>query len=336
MASTGSRGPTRLTYYLIVTVTLSASAFLLPLPSPQSRIHPRHSRDIAARHSRPLRRLYRVSPPRQEHARCRHGRFVFPAHRARARLCSSFVRSSITSLDGAYIGLYTAASHLCRSFISDMAVTKRGFRRSFQRGKDGDGRLHLVFDGGVHSHFAHLYARRQPACYGHTSTSLATGATAPLSAAGYLAAPLDSMKDDYRALAMVVGRCYAMDRDKRWERIKAGLVGFAHAAVNDADEFLMLTIVNGVEGRIKDDGTLFFDYRSGSDRMRELVSAVVHGYLFARILQECDCRAGQRDMQHGTSTDAAVVTVPVDVTVAADVALDLAQGAVDFIAHRYC
>ncbi|KAJ7202876.1 BPG-independent [Mycena pura] len=192
-----------------------------------------------------------------------------------------------------------------------------------------------VFDGGVHSHFAHLYARRQPACYGHTSTSLATGATAPLSAAGYLAAPLDFMKDDYRALAMVMGRCYAMDRDKRWERIKAGLVGFAHAAVNDADEFLMLTIVNGVEGRIKDDGTLFFDYRSGSDRMRELVSAVVHGYLVV-LLQECDCRAGQRDMQHGTSTDAAVVTVPVDVTVAADVALDLAQGAVDFIAHRYC
>ncbi|KAJ7613188.1 hypothetical protein FB45DRAFT_1036711 [Roridomyces roridus] len=113
--------------------------------------------------------------------------------------------------------------------------------------------------------------------------------TAPRSAAGYCQDLLDFMaKEKYGALATVVGRYYAMDRDKRWERVKVavdGLVGGVGEENTDAvaaikqsyendvtDEFMKPVIVNGDEGRIKDDDTLFFfNYRS--DRMRE-ISAV--------------------------------------------------------------
>lgn len=79
-------------------------------------------------------------------------------------------------------------------------------------------------------------------------------------------------KENYGELATVVGRYYAMDRDKRWERVKIavdGLVGGvgesltgdskegAVGAIKEnyekdlTDEFLKPIIVNGEEGRIK-------------------------------------------------------------------------------------
>ena len=107
----------------------------------------------------------------------------------------------------------------------------------------------------------------------------------------------------------MVGRYYAMDRDKRWERIKIavdGLVKGEGEKVEDVveaierkykqdetDEFLKPLIVNGDAGRIKgpsgnigcsacyltpfcfatEGDTLFcFNYRS--DRMREIVSVL--------------------------------------------------------------
>ncbi|KAJ7195802.1 BPG-independent [Mycena pura] len=184
----------------------------------------------------------------------------------------------------------------------DVSIKKREFhknktiRASCERAKAGNGRLHLlglISDGGVHSHIHHLFALLEtakelgvPHAYVHF---IADGRdTAPRSAAGYCQDLLDFLKkEEYGALATVVGRYYAMDRDKRWERVKTavdGLVGGEGAPGEDAveaikkcyeedvtDEFLKPIIVNGDEGRIKDDDTLFFfNYRS--DRMREIVT----------------------------------------------------------------
>jgi len=74
-------------------------------------------------------------------------------------------------------------------------------------------------------------------------------------------------------IATVVGRYYAMDRDKRWERVEIALKGlvlgegtetedpvqaikdvYAKGGPKDGDEFLKPIIVGGKEGRIK--GTL--------------------------------------------------------------------------------
>ncbi|KAF8889840.1 cofactor-independent phosphoglycerate mutase [Infundibulicybe gibba] len=189
----------------------------------------------------------------------------------------------------------------------DVSIKKREFHKSanivssFKRAKEGNGRLHLlglVSDGGVHSHINHLYALLEtakeleiPHTYVHF---LGDGRdTAPRSAAGYCQDLLDFMKkEEYGELATVIGRYYAMDRDKRWERVKIaveGLVkgegedGKGHEGIVDVikanyekditDEFLKPIIVNGPDGRVKDGDTLFFfNYRS--DRMREIVAVM--------------------------------------------------------------
>ncbi|KAJ7874221.1 phosphoglycerate mutase [Mycena olivaceomarginata] len=112
----------------------------------------------------------------------------------------------------------------------------------------------LISDGGVHSHDTHLYAL--------------------LETAKEQGVPETNME-----LATMVGRYYAMDRDKRWEHVKIavdGLVGGegeANYEKDVTDEFLKTVIVKGDAGRIKDGDTLFFfNYRS--DRMRERVTVL--------------------------------------------------------------
>ena len=92
--------------------------------------------------------------------------------------------------------------------------------------------------------------------------------TAPRSAAGYLK-DLQAFieKEKIGEVATIVGRYYAMDRDKRWERVKIAVDGLVKgegekgedvvAAIeerykkDETDEFLKPIIVNGDEGRIK-------------------------------------------------------------------------------------
>ncbi|KAL0946449.1 hypothetical protein HGRIS_012672 [Hohenbuehelia grisea] len=192
----------------------------------------------------------------------------------------------------------------------DVSIKKRQFHKtdkiveSVKHAKEGNGRLHLVglvSDGGVHSHIKHLYALLETAkenAVPHTYVHfLGDGRdTAPRSAAGYAQELLDFMKkEEYGELATIIGRYYAMDRDKRWERVKIAVEGLvkgegetvdsqegAIEAIKKnyekdvTDEFLKPIIVNGDEGRIKDGDTIFFfNYRS--DRMREI--ATVFGKL---------------------------------------------------------
>ncbi|KAJ3993598.1 PGM protein [Lentinula boryana] len=189
----------------------------------------------------------------------------------------------------------------------EVSIKKKEFHknpvilRSLERAKDGNGRLHLlglVSDGGVHSHINHLYALLETAkAQGVRETYVhffGDGRdTAPRSAAKYCEDLVGFMeKEGYGELATVVGRYYAMDRDKRWERIGIALDGLVRGVgelrgegkgVVDVikenyekdvtDEFLKPIIVNGDKGRIKDGDTLFlFNYRS--DRMREIATVL--------------------------------------------------------------
>ncbi|CAI4224128.1 unnamed protein product [Auanema sp. JU1783] len=165
-----------------------------------------------------------------------------------------------------------------------------------ERAKSLNNRIHLaglVSDGGVHSHIDHLFALLKavkelgvPECYLHFYGDGRD--TSPTSGVGFLQNVLDFFSQQgYGKLATIVGRYYAMDRDKRWERICVaydGMVGGsgedcveadlvdkikARYADNQTDEFLTPIIVGGNERRIQDDDTLiFFDYRA--DRMREI------------------------------------------------------------------
>lgn len=92
--------------------------------------------------------------------------------------------------------------------------------------------------------------------------------TDPKSGAGYMQELLETIKEiGIGKLATVVGRYYAMDRDKRWERVELALKGLILGEGEESsdpvatikeryekgenDEFLKPIIVNGPEARIK-------------------------------------------------------------------------------------
>ena len=129
-----------------------------------------------------------------------------------------------------------------------------------------------ISDGGVHSHIRHLYALLEtakevgvPHVYIHFFGDGRD--TAPRSSAGYAKDLLAFIeKEKIGKVATVVGRYYAMDRDKRWERVKVAVDGLVKGegeksddiiktieeryTKDETDEFLKPIIV-GEEGRIK-------------------------------------------------------------------------------------
>lgn len=167
-------------------------------------------------------------------------------------------------------------------------------KATFERAKSGNGRLHLcglISHGGVHAKQTHLYALLKaakeagvPKVYIHFFGDGRD--TDPKSGAGYMQELLDTIKEiGTGELATVVGRYYAMDRDKRWERIEVALKGMylgeGEASTDpvqtvkeryekgENDEFLKPIIIGGDERRIKEDDTVFFfNYRS--DRVRQI------------------------------------------------------------------
>lgn len=163
------------------------------------------------------------------------------------------------------------------------------------------GRIHLmglVSDGGVHSHIDHLKA---------LCDILAEKATVPVnihaftdgrdvdphSGLGFLQETLEYIDPQKITLASVIGRYYAMDRDKRWERIRKAYDMLVHgqgthtrdmiAAIQESyangvtDEFILPTVYVDAEGKpvgiIRDgDLIIFFNFRT--DRPREILSAL--------------------------------------------------------------
>ena len=162
-------------------------------------------------------------------------------------------------------------------------------------------RLHimgLVSDGGVHSMNTHLYALLRMAKkvgVGHVFVHVFTDGrdTPPHSGLPFVTELLKVMKETGGKIASLSGRYYAMDRDKRWERVEkafnAMVLGTGRKATSalDAmetsyaegktDEFIEpFTMVDSTGqpiGRIEDnDACLFFNYRA--DRGRELSMAL--------------------------------------------------------------
>lgn len=171
----------------------------------------------------------------------------------------------------------------------------KNIQESFNRAKNGNGRLHLlglVSDGGVHSHINHLVALLKvakeigvPKVFIHFFGDGRD--TDPKSGVHYMEQLLGYTKEiGIGEIATVVGRYFIMDRDKRWDRVEIGMKGLVTgeggeqtddpvAAIKakyekgETDEFLKPIVVGGKERRIQDDDTLFFfNYRS--DRVREV------------------------------------------------------------------
>lgn len=173
---------------------------------------------------------------------------------------------------------------------------------SMEHAKKTKGALHLlglVSPGGVHSHTDHLYALLQMAKE-HGLQKVFVHAfldgrdVAPSSAQQYLAdLEAEIEKIGVGKIASISGRYYAMDRDKRWDRVEKAyqaLQGKGRSATNseaaiqeayaagETDEFVIPIVIeeNGKAiGPIQDgDSVLFFNFRA--DRAREISWALVN------------------------------------------------------------
>jgi 2,3-bisphosphoglycerate-independent phosphoglycerate mutase len=169
---------------------------------------------------------------------------------------------------------------------------------AIQTAKNNNKPLHLlglVSDGGVHSHINHVKAIAD-VCKAQGLSNVLVHAftdgrdTDPKSGLGFLKELQDHLNSSVGKIATVCGRYYAMDRDKRWERVKLAYdcmvngIGEKYTDVLEGikasyeagvtDEFIK-PIINAsiADGKIKDgDVALCFNFRT--DRCREITQVL--------------------------------------------------------------
>jgi 2,3-bisphosphoglycerate-independent phosphoglycerate mutase len=166
----------------------------------------------------------------------------------------------------------------------------------------------LLSPGGVHSHQDHIAALVN--ALDSAGVPVAIHAfldgrdTPPKSALGYLEQFTKATQGAAKArLATVSGRYYAMDRDKRWDRValayealvdaKGARAGDWRAAIEASyaagasDEFVKPTVLDGYAGMKDGDGVLMANFRA--DRAREILLALLDpefdGFGRARVVK---------------------------------------------------
>ena len=176
------------------------------------------------------------------------------------------------------------------------------FTEAIENCKKYNSKLHilgLVSDGGVHSHIRHLYgllemAKRRDFENVFVHCFLDGRDTPPASAEGYIAQLEEKMKEkEVGKIASISGRFYAMDRDKRWERIQKCYNALVKGEGNKSqsatiaiensyqkevfDEFVEPTVICNGDipiATIKEhDSVIFFNFRP--DRARQITRALV-------------------------------------------------------------
>ncbi len=160
---------------------------------------------------------------------------------------------------------------------------------AYSYAKENGKNLHLMgltSDGGVHSSLEHLFKLIDIASeYGIDNTYVHCFMdgrdTDPKSGVGFIS----QLVERNAKVASIIGRYYAMDRDKRWERVKVAydlLVSGEGKKATDmvkaveesyadgvTDEFILPIVNSNYDGTIKEgDVVIFFNYRN--DRAKEL------------------------------------------------------------------
>ncbi|HEX3989618.1 MAG TPA: 2,3-bisphosphoglycerate-independent phosphoglycerate mutase, partial [Acetobacteraceae bacterium] len=150
----------------------------------------------------------------------------------------------------------------------------------------------LVSPGGVHSHQDHAAGLAQHLTKAGVRTVLHAFTdgrdTPPQSAGEYLSALRAALPTQVK-IATVTGRYYAMDRDKRWDRVAQAYAALtaakgAHFADPEAaikaaydagkfDEFIPASIIGDYAGMKDGDAILCFNFRA--DRVREILAALL-------------------------------------------------------------
>lgn len=168
------------------------------------------------------------------------------------------------------------------------------FLEQFSRVKKNNSTLHLlglVSNGGVHSSLNHLlnlidlahkFGVKKIAVHAFTD-----GRDCTVDSGKGFVLEVKEKLDKYKigVVATIMGRFYAMDREKRWVRTEKAFRAIAFAEGKKAsnieglfdveyenkvsDEFIVPYVIDGYKGIQKDDEFLFFNFRP--DRMRQIV-----------------------------------------------------------------
>ncbi len=198
--------------------------------------------------------------------------------------------------------VYQELTRITKSIEDGDFFSNPEFIAAIENCKKHNSKLHilgLVSDGGVHSHNRHLYgllemAKRRDFEDVYVHCFLDGRDTPPASAETYIAELQEKMKEKgVGKIASLSGRFYAMDRDKRWQRVQkcydtlvngeGEKAGDPIKAIEDSyqkevfDEFVVPTVMcNGNEPVAKieeNDSVIFFNFRP--DRAREITRALV-------------------------------------------------------------
>ena len=199
--------------------------------------------------------------------------------------------------------VYQEFTRISKSITDGDFFKKQEFIDAINNAKEKGTNLHiygLLSDGGVHSHNSHLYALLKLCAEQNfdrvfVHCFLDGRDTPPASAENYIMELEDKMREiGVGKIASIMGRYYAMDRDKRWDRVELAYKALvkgeglkATSAVDaiessyqreEFDEFVKPTVVTNADGEalatIKaNDSIIFFNFRT--DRAREITRILV-------------------------------------------------------------
>ena len=197
--------------------------------------------------------------------------------------------------------VYQDLAKINLAVANNTLFSEKELQKAFQYANEKDVNVHflgLVSDGGVHSHTSHLRGLIDASekfglkkVYVHAFTDGRD--VDPKSGLSYIQNLQEYLQATNAKLATVIGRYYAMDRDKRWERVKKAYDLLVNSVgihsqnplkeikesyeANITDEFIEPIVItndkNQPLARIQDnDVVIFFNFRT--DRGRELTEAL--------------------------------------------------------------
>ena len=193
--------------------------------------------------------------------------------------------------------LYQDLVKINKSIADKSILNNKEVVSAFTYAKENGKAIHfmgLTSNGGVHSSLEHLYALCDIAKeYGLEKVFIHCFMdgrdTDPKSGKGFIEEVEAHCKKSTGVIASIIGRFYAMDRDKRWNRVKEAydlLIEGKGKQADDmvkamqesydadvTDEFVLPINNSTVDGTIKEgDAVIFFNYRN--DRAKELTIAL--------------------------------------------------------------
>lgn len=199
--------------------------------------------------------------------------------------------------------VYQELTRITKSITDGDFFENEALCKAVENCKKNNSALHLMgllSDGGVHSHINHLYgllemAKKNGLDKVFVHCFMDGRDVSPTSGADFAESLVSKIRElGTGAIATVMGRYYAMDRDNRWERVEqaynalvkgegnkdTSAVSAIKKSYNDGvtDEFVVPTVITDENGEAlgkisKNDSVVFFNFRP--DRAREISRTIV-------------------------------------------------------------